>query len=110
LFDKKCVFGQKVKTQQQQNKTKHQTLEPLPEPGIETGTSCTQSRCDTTAPRSQLRVSIVVKPFNCFDAMGRNVIKHSRICGPHIFNIFIGYAIFLHAWITILCSLSYLWE
>jgi len=31
-------------------------------------------------------LSIVVKLFNCFDAMGRNVNKQSRICGPHIFN------------------------
>jgi len=37
-------------------------------------------------PPSQLRVTIEVKLFNCFDAMGRNVNKQSRICGPHIFN------------------------
>jgi len=38
------------------NKTKNQTYKPLPEPGIEMGTSCTQSRCVTTAPLNQLRV------------------------------------------------------
>ena len=31
----------------------------MPEPGIEPETSCTQSGCVTTAPPSQLRVSIV---------------------------------------------------
>jgi len=63
----------------------------LPEPGIEPGTSCIQSGCVTTAPPSQLRVSIVVKPFNGFDAMGRNVNKQfeSHICGPDIFNKYI---------------------
>jgi len=43
---------------------------------------------------SQLRVAIVVKLFNCFDAMGWNVNKQSRICGPHIFNKFIFSVIF----------------
>jgi len=34
-----------------------------------------------------------VKLFNCFDTIGRNVNKQSRICGPHIFNtvIFLYY-------------------
>ena len=45
-------------------------------------------------PANQLRVSIVVKLFNCFDAMGRNVNKQSRICGPHTFNKFIFSVIF----------------
>jgi len=40
-----------------------------------------QSGCVTTAKPSQLRVSIVVKPFNFFDAMSRNVNKPSQICG-----------------------------
>ena len=67
-------------------------------------------RCVTTAPPSQLRVSIVVKLFKCFDAMGRNVNKQSRICGPHIFNKFIFFCNILHAWITIFGSFSYLRE
>ena len=79
------------------NKTKKSNIKTLPEPGIEPGTSCTQSGCVTTAPPSQLRVSIVIKLFNCFDAMGQNVNKQSRICGPHIFNKFIFSVIFLHA-------------
>jgi len=58
------VFWTKGKTQQQNNKIKHK--KPLPEPGIEPGTSCTQS----TAPPNQVKVSIVVKLFNCFDAIG----------------------------------------
>ena len=36
----------------------------------------------------QLRVTIVVKLFNCFDAKCRNVTKQRPICGPHNFNIF----------------------
>jgi len=79
---------------------------PLPEPGIEPGTSCTQSGCITTAPPSQLRLSIVVKLFNCFDTMGRNINKQSRICGPHIFNKFIFSVIFLLLWINIFGSFS----
>jgi len=50
---------------------------------------CTQSGCCTTAPPIQLTISIIVQLFNCFDAMGWNVNKQSRICGPHIFNKFI---------------------
>jgi len=44
----------------------------LLEPGIEPGTSCSQNGCVTTAPTSQLKVSIVVKLFNYFDAVGQN--------------------------------------
>jgi len=47
---KECAFGQKVKTQQQQNEKSN--IKPLPQPGIEPGTSSTQSRCITTAPPS----------------------------------------------------------
>jgi len=68
-------------------------------PGIEPGTSSTQSGCVTTAPPSQLRESIVI--FNCYDAMERKVNKQSRICGPHIFNKFNFSLIIWHAWITI---------
>ena len=71
---------------------------------------CTQSGCVTTAPPSELTVSIVVKPFNCFDAMGRNVNKQSQLCGPDIFNKCIFSAIFLHASIIIFGSFSYLRE
>jgi len=38
---------------------------------------------------SQLKVPIVVKLFNCYHAIGRNVNKQSQFCGPHIFNKFI---------------------
>jgi len=61
------ILGQKVKTQQQKNKKTYKTLPVL---GIKPGTSNTQSGCVTTVPLSQLKVSIVVKLFNCFDAMG----------------------------------------
>jgi len=57
--------------------TNNMFLNPLPESGIELRTSCTQSECVTTAPPSQLNVSIVVKPFNCIDTMRRNVNKQS---------------------------------
>jgi len=43
--------------------------------------SLAPSGCVTTTPPSQLRVSIVNKLFNCFDAMGRNLNKQSWICG-----------------------------
>jgi len=39
IYDKSCAFGQKIKTQQQQNKTIK--LKPLPEPVIEPRTSGT---------------------------------------------------------------------
>jgi len=83
-------FEQKV--EHNKNKTNNQTYAPLPESGIEPGNSCTQSGCITSAPPSQLRVSIEAKLFNCFDAMGRSVNKQSQICGPHIVNNFIFYA------------------
>jgi len=78
--------------------------------GIKPGTSCTQSGCVTTAPPSQLRVSIVVKSFNFFQAFSRNDIKQSQICKPDIFNIYIFSVLFLHACITIFGSFSYLRE
>jgi len=78
-------FWTNTKTQQQQYKTLNLKT-PLPESGIEPGTPCTQSGCVTTAPPSQLRVSIVVRLFNCFEAMGRKVNKQSQICGPEIVN------------------------
>jgi len=56
------------------NKTKNQTLKPLPETGIETGTCCTQSECVTTAPPSQLIVSNAV-------AKGRNINKQNEFAG-----------------------------
>jgi len=84
-------FDKKVKTQQQNKKSNIKTL------GIEPGTSCTQSGCVTTAPPSQLRLSIVVKPFNYFDAMGRNVNKQIKICGPDFFNKYIFSVLFLQA-------------
>ena len=75
-----------VKPQQQNKKSK---IKPFPEPEIELGATRNQSGCVTSAPPVQLRVKIVVNLFNCFDAMGRNVNKHSRIRWPHIFKKFI---------------------
>jgi len=63
------------------NKTKSQTQEPLLEMDIEPGTSCTKSGWVTTAPPGQLGVSIVVKLFNCFDAMGPTVNKKAEFLG-----------------------------
>ena len=42
-----------------------------------------------SAPPSQMKVTIGVKQFNCFYAMGRNVNEQSRICGLYISNKFI---------------------
>jgi len=72
FHDKQCV-DKKVKTQQQQNTKSN--IKSCPEPGIEPGTSRTQVRGLIYTPPSQLKVSIVVKPFNCFNAMGRNINK-----------------------------------
>jgi len=52
-------------------------------------------------PTESTESTSVVKQLNCLDAMGRNVNKQSRICGPHIFNKFIFSGIYSHAWITI---------
>jgi len=89
-------LDKKVKTQQKQNK-KIKHTHPCQEPGIEPRASFTQSGCVTSAPPSQLRVSIVVKPFNSFDAISGNVNKQSQICGPDIFNKYMFSVIFLHA-------------
>jgi len=62
------------------NKVKHKM-------GIEPGTSRNQIGCVTTAPPGQLRVMIVIKLFNCFEALVQNINKQRRISGPHIFNI-----------------------
>jgi len=83
-----CFWTKKVKTQQQQQ-NKISNIKTLAGAGDWNRDSCTQSGCVTTAPPSQLSLSIVVKPFNCFDAMGRNVNKQSQICGPDIFNKYI---------------------
>jgi len=80
-----CFWTNKsVKTQQQQNKTSN----------IKThdgalGTSCTQRGCLTTA----LHVSIVVKLFNCWDPMGRNVNKTANLQATHFQLIHIFYNI-----------------
>jgi len=74
-------MGQKVKTQQQ-NKTSY--IKTFAGAG-----NWTQSGCVTNAPMSQLRVSFVFKLLNCFDAIGRNVIKQNQIYGAHICNKFI---------------------
>jgi len=87
-----CFWTKKVKTQQQQNKKSN--IKTLAGAGDWTRDLLHQCGCVTTAPPSQLRVSIVVKPFNCFDAMGRNVKKQSQICGPDIFNKYIFSVIF----------------
>jgi len=82
----------------------------LPELGIEPRTSCTQSGCVTIAPPSQLRVSIVFKPFNYLDAMGRNENKQHHICGPNIFNKYIFSVLFLDAWMTMYLAVSHIYE
>jgi len=81
-------LDKKVKTQQQQNKKSN--IKTLARAGDWTQDLLHPKRMRyQVAPPSLLRVSIVVKLFNCFDAMGRNVNKQSQICGPDIFNKFI---------------------
>jgi len=94
------VFWTKiVKTQQQQNKKSN----------IKTRAGAGDWTRDLLH-QSQVTLYIVVKLFNCFNAMGRNVNKQSQICGPDIFNNSIFSVIFLPAWITIFGSFSYLRE
>jgi len=72
---------------------------------METGTSRTRNGCVTSAPPSQLRVMIVVKLFDCFDAaVGRNINKRSRICGPPIVIKLIFSVILLT------CMDNYIWQ
>ena len=86
-------FGQKSKiTTTTKQKIKHKN--PCRSRGLNPGPLAPKADGFTTAPPSQLRVSIVDKPFNCFDAMGRNVNKQSQICGPDIFNKYIFSVIF----------------
>ena len=54
-----CLWTKSKNTTQQQNKNLNLKL--LQELAIEPGASCTQSGCVTTAPPSQLKVSIVNK-------------------------------------------------
>jgi len=101
------VFFDKKYKHNNNKKQKNQTLKTLARAGNWTQDSCTQSQCVTIAPPSQLRESIVAKLFNCFDAIGQNVNKQSRICGPHIFKKSSLFSvIFLHAWITIYTVLN----
>jgi len=66
FLDKKS----KKTTATKQNKS---NIKPLAELGIKTGTSRTQSGRVTSAPPSQLRITIIVKLFNYFNAMDRSV-------------------------------------
>ena len=77
----------------------------MSESGIEPGASRTTVGCVTAEPPSQLKVSIVVKLFNRFNAMGRNINKQSQICGPHFFNKVHFSVIFYYVLITIFGSL-----
>ena len=89
-----CFWKKRKNTRTTEQKIKHK---PLTEPGIEPGNCFTQSGCVSTAPPSQVRVLIVVKHFNCFEAMGRNVNKQRQICGLDIFNKYTFSVLFLHA-------------
>jgi len=93
-------FWQKIKSQH--NRTQNQPC--LPEPGIEPRTSRTTVGCVTSGTPSQQKVSMVVKLFNCFNAMVQNVNKHSKICGPHMFMKFIFSVIFFT------CMDNYIWQ
>jgi len=77
------IESREISNRKYLSKTKQK---PLLEQWIKPWTSRTQCGSDTSAPPSQLRVSIVVKLFNSFDAMSRNINKQIRIWGPHLFN------------------------
>jgi len=80
-------FGQKVKSQQQQNKkSEHkyrcQNRESNPEPlAPQSGGLPLGHRFNRTYIYNRLQSS-----YNCFNAMGQNINKHSHICGAHFFN------------------------
>jgi len=58
--------------------------------GMEHTTFCTSGGCFTSGPTSKLKVLIVIELLNFVDTQ----IKKGRICGPHVFNIFIYLAVF----------------
>ena len=62
--------AKKVKTQQQQS---------FSGPRVESGTSDTVVLCATSRILRQLDISIVVKLYNCFNVMHRNVYKENQI-------------------------------
>jgi len=65
-------LDKKAKTQNNNTKIKHKN--PCRRyPVIKPGTSYTQSECVTSESSSQLKVLIVVKLFNYFDATDQNV-------------------------------------
>jgi len=91
----------RVKTQQQQQNKKVKHKNPWRSRELNPGKLVPKA---DALPLHQLSVTILVKLFNCFDEMGRNVNKQSRTCGSHIFkNDFC-------TWITIFGSFSYLRE
>jgi len=71
-FVTKCVLDRKVRTKQQQQKHKNHCW------SRELNSGPLASKA--SAPLCQLRVTIVVKLFNWFDAVGQKVNKQSRIC------------------------------
>jgi len=78
-------YDKKVKTQQQQNTKLNKKN--LVRAGNQTWELSHPSRMRylwTTESTECINCCKVF--FNCFNAMGRNVNKLSRICGPHIFN------------------------
>jgi len=86
FHDKIMCFWQK----KSENATKHKIKQKsLPEPRIEPWTFCTLVGCVTSGPRSQLKVSIVVKLFNCFNAMVRNINKKPKHFNKFIFSCYI---------------------
>jgi len=77
----KMCFFKKVKTQQNTKSNIKILVCDSPDrksnPGIEPGTSRTSVGCIISGPPNQQKISIVVKLFKCFNAMGRNVYKQS---------------------------------
>jgi len=110
VYEKQQKMCTKIYENKYEKKTKYFFAnfyaKPLPKPGIEPGSSRTQSGCVTPGPPSQLKLSIVVILFTCFKAMVRHVNKQLKPnVRANIFNKFILFCNILHAWITYLQEL-----
>ena len=84
------VFRTKNKnTQKQQQQNIKSNIKIIARTGFEPGTSCIQGECVTFRSPSQMEVQIVVKLFNCSNAMRRNVNNQPNLRASHFQQIHI---------------------
>ena len=82
----------------------------MPEPGIEPGTSCTQSECVTTATASQLKVSIVLKLLTVSTQRVDTYINKAELEGHTLStNLFLCNIVVILACISMFGSFSYIY-